>query len=168
MQHALWYISLPSMHDYDVKLANFTFYGEREHKTTVSLFFLCTWIQSFRIHILKKWPTFDKLRELEQERWGLKQHKLTMLQRWKSSLRIVSCNITFKLFSLSLSASRCDGWWSKSEERRTLFIHKEKIIIIGTSTFTNKIVLLLATFITLICTRKYWTIIYFATQSNLP
>ena len=45
---------------------------------------------------------------------------------------------------------------------------KRKIIIIGTSTFTDKIVSLLATFITSICTRKYWTIIYFPTQSNLP
>ena len=28
------YISLPSLHDYDVKLPNFTSYGRREHKTT--------------------------------------------------------------------------------------------------------------------------------------
>ena len=28
------YISLPSLHDYDAKLPNFTFYGRREHKTT--------------------------------------------------------------------------------------------------------------------------------------
>ena len=33
------YISLPSLHDYDVKLPNFTFCGGREHKTR-TLFFL--------------------------------------------------------------------------------------------------------------------------------
>ena len=37
--HALLHISLPSFHDYDVKLPNFTFCEGREHKTT-TLFFL--------------------------------------------------------------------------------------------------------------------------------
>ena len=35
----LLYISLPSLHDYDVELLNFTFYGGREHKTTTFYFF---------------------------------------------------------------------------------------------------------------------------------
>ena len=30
---------LPSLHDYDVKLPNFTFFGGREHKTTTFYFF---------------------------------------------------------------------------------------------------------------------------------
>ena len=36
-------ISLPSLHDYDVKLLNFTFNGECERKTTTFLFFLLNW-----------------------------------------------------------------------------------------------------------------------------
>ena len=32
-------ISLPSLHDYNVKFPNFTFYGGREHKTTTLFFF---------------------------------------------------------------------------------------------------------------------------------
>ena len=32
--HAFLYISLPSLHDYDVKLPHFTFFGGREHKTS--------------------------------------------------------------------------------------------------------------------------------------
>ena len=32
-------ISLPLLHDYDVKLLSFTFYGGREHKKTI-IFFL--------------------------------------------------------------------------------------------------------------------------------
>ena len=34
------HISLPSFHDYDVKLPNFTFYGGREYKT---IFFFFSW-----------------------------------------------------------------------------------------------------------------------------
>ena len=34
LHHALLYISLPSFHDYDVKLPNLTFCGGREQKTT--------------------------------------------------------------------------------------------------------------------------------------
>ena len=40
VQHTFLYISLPSLQDYDVKMPNFTFYGGREHKTTVFFFFL--------------------------------------------------------------------------------------------------------------------------------
>ena len=32
------FISLPSLHDYDVRLPHFTFYGGREHVTTISFF----------------------------------------------------------------------------------------------------------------------------------
>ena len=55
------YISLPSLHDYDVKIPNFMFYGGREHKTTTFFFFSWTSIQFFRIHLQRKLPTFDKL-----------------------------------------------------------------------------------------------------------
>ena len=34
VHHDFWYISLPSLHDYDVKVANFTFCRGREHKKT--------------------------------------------------------------------------------------------------------------------------------------
>ena len=33
MHHAFLYISLPSLHDYGMKLSNFTFYGGREQVT---------------------------------------------------------------------------------------------------------------------------------------
>ena len=39
----------PSLHDYDVKVPNFTFCGGREHKTTNFFFFSWTSIQYFRI-----------------------------------------------------------------------------------------------------------------------
>ena len=40
VHHAFLFISLSSLHDYDVKMPNFTFCGERDHKaTTIFLFF---------------------------------------------------------------------------------------------------------------------------------
>ena len=36
--HAFLYISLPSLHDYDVKMPNFTFCGGREHNATTFFF----------------------------------------------------------------------------------------------------------------------------------
>ena len=41
------------LHDYDVKMPNFTICWEREHKTTTFLFFSWTSIQSFRIQLEK-------------------------------------------------------------------------------------------------------------------
>ena len=40
------YISLPFLHDYDVKMPNFTFYGERKQATTKFYFSFWTWIYS--------------------------------------------------------------------------------------------------------------------------
>ena len=39
-KHAFLYISLPSLHDYNVKVPNFTFCRGREQKTTTFFFFL--------------------------------------------------------------------------------------------------------------------------------
>ena len=38
VHHAFLYISLPSLHDYDVKHPNFTFCGRRVHKTAIFFF----------------------------------------------------------------------------------------------------------------------------------
>ena len=51
LHHAFLYISLPSFHDYNVKLPNFTFCSEREQKTTTFFFFSWTLTQSFRIQL---------------------------------------------------------------------------------------------------------------------
>ena len=49
----LLYISLPSLHDYKVKVPNFEFCRGRKHETTTFLFFSWTLIQSFRIELQK-------------------------------------------------------------------------------------------------------------------
>ena len=38
VHHTLLYISFPFLHDYDVKMPNFTFYGGRKQATTQMLF----------------------------------------------------------------------------------------------------------------------------------
>ena len=40
VHHAFWYISILSPHDYDAKMPNFTFYGERKQGTTNFSFWL--------------------------------------------------------------------------------------------------------------------------------
>ena len=42
VHHAFLYISLPSLHDYDVKMPNCKFYGGRKRTTTNLFFSLCS------------------------------------------------------------------------------------------------------------------------------
>ena len=74
--YAFLLISLPSMHDYDVKMPNFTFCGGHEQKTT---FFFVSYnlTQSFRIQLQKNLPTFDELNEMEQTRLSFRQSEFT-------------------------------------------------------------------------------------------
>ena len=54
------YISLPSLHNYDMKRFSFTFCGGHEHKTYFS------WtLELFRIQLQEKLQTFDELNEME-------------------------------------------------------------------------------------------------------
>ena len=59
------YISLPPLHDYNVKLPNFTFCRGREQKTKTFFFFSGTLIESFRIQLQQNLPSFDELNEME-------------------------------------------------------------------------------------------------------
>ena len=58
---AYWYISLPFLHDYDVKLPNFAFYGLCKQATTKFYFCFWTWKCSLRIQLQEGSPTFDKV-----------------------------------------------------------------------------------------------------------
>ena len=61
VHHAFLYISLPALHDYDVKMPNFAFYGVRKQPTTKFCSSFCTWIWSLGIQLqevrlrLTKW-----------------------------------------------------------------------------------------------------------------
>ena len=68
VHHAFLYISLPSLHHFDVKVPNFTFCQRKwTDKTTTFLFFSWTSIQSFKIPFpekncqhLTKWTRWNK------------------------------------------------------------------------------------------------------------
>ena len=60
-----WYISLPSLYDYHVKMPNFTFCGKREHKTTTLFFLFPHFDTLFRIQLQNKLPTLNELNEME-------------------------------------------------------------------------------------------------------
>ena len=79
VHHAFLYISLPSLHDYNVKMPNFTSCRGREHKTTTHSFFFFSWIliKSFKIQLQNNLPTFDELNEMEYARWSLSQREFT-------------------------------------------------------------------------------------------
>ena len=51
VQHTLWHISLPSLHDYQVKLPFFTFYRECEQTMKNLSFSFQTWIFFLRIRL---------------------------------------------------------------------------------------------------------------------
>ena len=63
---------LPLLHDYNVKVPNFTLWRGREHKATTIFFFSWTSIQSFRIQLQKicqhltNWSSWNKWDEV----WG--------------------------------------------------------------------------------------------------
>ena len=59
------YISLPSLHDYDVEISNFTFCGECEYKTTTLFSFPELQYSHLKFNSRKKLPTFDELKETE-------------------------------------------------------------------------------------------------------
>ena len=55
------YISLPFLHDYNVKMPNFAFPGEHKQATTKFYFSFGTWIWSLGIQLQKGLLTFDKV-----------------------------------------------------------------------------------------------------------
>ena len=59
--HFFSYIFFPFLHDYDVKMPNFAFYGERKQATTKFNFSFWTWIWSLGIQLQEGSPTFDKV-----------------------------------------------------------------------------------------------------------
>ena len=57
-----FYISIiPFLHDDDVKMPNWAFYGVREQATKKFYFSFWIWIWSFRIQLQEGSPTFDKV-----------------------------------------------------------------------------------------------------------
>ena len=51
VHHACLHISLPFLHDYNMKMPNFAFYGVHKQATTKFSFSFCTWIWSLGIQL---------------------------------------------------------------------------------------------------------------------
>ena len=65
VHHAFLYISLPSLHDYDVKMPNCNFYAGRKQATTNLFFSLKTWVRSSRNQLQGNSPTLAIFSKLE-------------------------------------------------------------------------------------------------------
>ena len=61
VHHAFLYISFLFLHDYDVKMPNFTFYGGRKQATTKLYFSFWAWPWILEIQLQEGSPTFDKV-----------------------------------------------------------------------------------------------------------
>ena len=67
LQGTFWYIPLPSLHNVDVKLLNFTFYGGRKIASTKLSFSIWFWISFLGTQLQESSPTRDKASALKQE-----------------------------------------------------------------------------------------------------
>ena len=81
MHHAFLYISLPSLHHYDVKITNFRFYGGRKQTTPKFSFSFWTWIWLVLILLKKSSLAFDKVNEVGVIGIELKERKFTYFKR---------------------------------------------------------------------------------------
>ena len=98
VHHTFLYISLPSLHDYDLKMPNFTFCREREHKTMNLFFFSWTLIRSFTTpeKIVNIWWTErDGISPIESEAWNTSF-------KWHFQSRSPSCRCCLSSLLLSL------------------------------------------------------------------
>ena len=101
---AFLYISFLSLHDYDMKMPNFTFCGWFEHKTTF-FFFSWTSIQSFRIQLQKNCQHLRK--ELKNLKFEVAQlHFLSDVCCWCLSPLLSSW--TTSLFSRTTQGFVCN------------------------------------------------------------
>ena len=61
VHHTILNISFPFLHDYDVKMPNFSFYGGRKQATTKFYFSFWAWIGPLKIQLKEGSPTIDKV-----------------------------------------------------------------------------------------------------------
>ena len=96
MHHLFLNIFLPSLHDYNVKLPNFTFCRGREQKTTTFFFSSGTLIESFKIQLQQKFAIIWRIKR-DGTRLSLRQRKFTFKWRLRSYCRrrCVNSLVTF-------------------------------------------------------------------------
>ena len=77
MHHAFLSISEPSLHDYDVKVPNFTFFLRTVTQDDNFVFLFFNFDEVLQNSNPKKLPTFDESTKMEQARKSLRQSEFT-------------------------------------------------------------------------------------------
>ena len=88
VHHTFLYISFPFLHDYDVKMPNFAFYGGCKQATTKLYFPFWAWIWSLEIHLQEGSPTILGLQLRDKAAMlGVKTKEYFLEEfTWKQSL----------------------------------------------------------------------------------
>ena len=103
VHHTFLYISFPFLHDYDVKMPNFAFYGGRKQATTKFYFSFWGWIRSLEIQFLEGSPTIDKV-----IKWvGIIAKKTERMQiRFLSDALVAVASLDLKVLTKKTRTSR--------------------------------------------------------------
>ena len=112
VHHAFLYISLPSLHDHDVKRPKFKFSGGLEHKTTIFWFFL----KLRNVTVLKNSSPekCTNIWQIEREgNWGAMNFRNSVNSHFSFHCRRRPCLRSLKLESVPRPSSRLSFSWVK-------------------------------------------------------
>ena len=128
------YISLPSLHDYDVKMPNFTMYRGSTQATTKFPLSFWTWLWFWGIQLWEGSPTFDKVtwsnrdkdwknaNSLFQRRFHCRRRPRilrSLITQLKEKVRVDSA-ITFVAEAAATSANSNNSAWNDETVSRSL------------------------------------------------
>ena len=138
-----------SLHDFDAKMPNCTFYGGRKQATTKFSFSFYTWMRSPRNQLPKKSPTFDIFSDLARRRQSLPKCELILKVTFSLPSPSSMLKLHFDCRNRKLSVTkeyravniRLLAWWESIHFRcffLILFLNhpapppfKRRIIVIG-------------------------------------
>ena len=109
MHHAFLYISLPSLHDYNVRVPNFTFCPGYEQKTTTFFIFSLTLIQSFRIQVPKK---IAKI-------WRVKRVGISAI-KFANEVGLIHCSVHFRPTSFCIKIKTHVGVGGRRSHKKVI------------------------------------------------
>ena len=98
------HISLPTLHDHDMNIPNFTFCGGRDHNTTTFFFFSWTSKQSFRI----QFQNMANIWRFDRDVIGAKKvgSSANSLLKWRFRSRRRRCCLS-SLMTMTLTITTC-------------------------------------------------------------
>ena len=103
VHHTFLYISFPFLHDYDVKMPNFAFYGGRKQATTKFYFSCWAWIWSLKIQLQEGLPTFDKVSGYRNNHYKDLKNANSLFKRRSCRLRVVGSQSPYKWVGTDLN-----------------------------------------------------------------